>query len=100
MKKHNYSVYDVDIPQGDSKPLNCEDEAQWRELLRTDFNFDDFLNDNPNFDYDMIVVYELTESESDEELKQYDEWLLDGLQNTIRYIHQLEKKIRKLQKEN
>lgn len=71
-----------------------------------DFNFDDFLNDNPNFDCDMIVdeaysrLYELTESESDEELKQYDEWLLDGLQNTIRYIHQLEKKIRKLQKEN
>lgn len=33
MKKHNYSLYDVDIPQGNSKPLNCEDEAQWREMM-------------------------------------------------------------------
>lgn len=65
------------------------------------FKFEEFLEDNPNMSYDMIIdeaytrIQELTEAEPDEEIRQYDEWLLDQLQNTISYIHSLEKKVRK-----
>ena len=64
------------------------------------FNFNDFLQNNPNFSYDMVIdeaysrLYETMKNEADEEIKQYNEWLLDKLQETIQYIHQLEKKIR------
>ena len=38
-------------------------------------------------------LYELTESEPDEELREYNEYLLDSIQEAIGYIQKLEKKV-------
>lgn len=69
--------------------MNKEEEEVWREFgLDTRhivYNIDMKLDDV----YSKLV--ELTDGEEDKELHEYNEYLLDSIQEAIAYIHNLEK---------
>ncbi len=67
--------------------------------MEKNFKLEDYFRNNPNMTIDCKLdevysrLFELTDEETDEDLRGYNQWLLESIEEAIRYIHYLEKQV-------